>query len=89
MITLGNGKCECGRCICDLGWEGDSCNCNTRNSTCISPESDQVCSGFGTCNCGVCQCKPGNTGKFCEICYTCPNERYFIVILNFILNSHY
>lgn len=65
-----HGICECGRCLCRLGWTGDDCTCRTSNDTCIPPDGGEICSGRGTCICGACKCQEtgGNrySGKYCK-----------------------
>lgn len=65
-----HGKCDCGRCICENGWSGEACGCSSTNTTCIAPNSTDICSGNGNCNCGQCACNETEdgryTGTFCE-----------------------
>lgn len=60
------GQCRCGGCVCRPGYTGDSCDCPTETQTCISPDSDEICSGKGTCSCGRCRCNDGHKGMYCE-----------------------
>lgn len=76
LILSDHGKCDCGSCKCDVGWEGENCNCTTIKETCMSVASnDLLCSGRGYCHCGVCQCTtPGAYGATCDKCPTCPDS---------------
>ncbi|KAG7220635.1 hypothetical protein INR49_017889 [Caranx melampygus] len=69
-----HGRCSCGDCECEAGWEGENCNCTTRKDTCMS-SIGMLCSGRGNCECGVCHCtQPGAYGATCEKCPTCPDS---------------
>eukprot|EP00127_Corallochytrium_limacisporum_P006505 Clim_evm36s229 gene=Clim_evmTU36s229 len=61
--TVGSGTdSDCGLCVCEDGYEGVDCACNTGsgdNSECIDPDNGLVCSGRGTCVCGACECDVG------------------------------
>ncbi|CAH0556926.1 unnamed protein product [Brassicogethes aeneus] len=77
-LCSGNGKCECGQCKCDDGWTGETCECRSRNTTCIAPGDNKLCSGHGSCSCGQCICDVDDkrySGTFCEDCATCPSQR--------------
>lgn len=67
----GHGKCFEGKCVCNLDYKGDNCECTTLKDTCIAPGMLDECNGNGVCECGVCKCKEGYRGSFCEICKTC------------------
>lgn len=73
QLCGGRGKCDCGKCICDAGFEGSACQCRKSNNACIKGDSQTVCSGRGTCVCNVCQCRDGYTLPFCEECPGCPS----------------
>lgn len=60
------GQCRCGGCICRPGYVGTACDCPTDMQTCMSPDSDGICSGKGTCQCGRCQCSDGHKGMYCQ-----------------------
>ena len=68
----GNGQFECGKCVCDVGFKGECCDCDMETSStdgCIEPGSQRVCSGRGECICGKCSCNDGvnfDMGQFCE-----------------------
>lgn len=68
MICNNHGTCNCGKCSCHEGWEGENCECSKSLTNCISPDSAQVCSNHGKCICGqACDCDKGFYGTFCEI----------------------
>ncbi|XP_065364687.1 integrin beta-PS-like [Calliphora vicina] len=73
-----HGVCECGSCVCKLGWTGAACDCRVSNETCIPPNDGKICSGNGVCECGACKCratKDGRySGQFCEKCSTCASR---------------
>lgn len=70
-VCSGNGKCDCGECVCHSGWIGEYCNCSTSTGACESADGS-VCSGRGKCICGKCECSvPGASGDKCEKCPTC------------------
>ncbi|XP_060700363.1 integrin beta-4 isoform X2 [Hemiscyllium ocellatum] len=75
----GNGDFVCGQCVCKDNWQGDTCDCDTRNQdgtevkACKNPlDNSQICSGRGDCYCGVCYCHPSEyhlerfEGKYCQ-----------------------
>ncbi|ESO84518.1 hypothetical protein LOTGIDRAFT_196574 [Lottia gigantea] len=67
------GTFECGICNCDVGREGDRCQCSEidviegRNvDPCVSNKTTVKCMGRGECKCGLCSCELGYTGRYCE-----------------------
>ncbi|OCT95911.1 integrin beta-7 [Xenopus laevis] len=60
----GHGRCECGRCACDIYFRGDLCQCD--DTSCERYEG-QLCGGItrGVCNCGTCNCTDGYKGSDC------------------------
>ncbi|KAG7198720.1 hypothetical protein KM043_001711 [Ampulex compressa] len=71
----GHGSNECGLCKCDVGWSGESCDCDVSSPEdnglqCIARNSTDVCSNRGECVCGACSCDAGYKGQFCE-CSPC------------------
>ncbi|XP_066138889.1 integrin beta-PS-like [Euwallacea fornicatus] len=75
----GKGTCDCGTCRCNNGWTGPGCDCNTDQSQCMAPKTNELCSGHGNCVCGHCQCYTEGderySGKYCERCTNCPEQR--------------
>ncbi|KAI1278772.1 Integrin beta-PS [Halotydeus destructor] len=72
------GQCCDGHCQCQEGWTGESCDCTTNTTECISPNG-QICSGHGRCECGKCKCSQDEetgiyAGTFCEQCLTCAGK---------------
>uniref|UniRef100_H3AZC6 Integrin beta n=1 Tax=Latimeria chalumnae TaxID=7897 RepID=H3AZC6_LATCH len=49
------GTCFMGKCDCNSGWKGESCECATANTTCIDSNGG-ICNGRGKCVCGKCEC---------------------------------
>uniref|UniRef100_A0AAQ5WX85 Integrin beta n=1 Tax=Amphiprion ocellaris TaxID=80972 RepID=A0AAQ5WX85_AMPOC len=73
-ICGGNGRCECGKCICDPLWTGESCECSMDTTSCLA-KNQQVCNGRGFCECGACRCTdPKFSGPTCEECPFCPGR---------------
>lgn len=64
--------CDCGKCQCMPEFTGETCECSTQQTNCISPDSNmsndggKVCSGHGSCKCNQCECEEKYFGKFCE-----------------------
>ncbi|OCT62976.1 integrin beta-4 isoform X1 [Xenopus laevis] len=65
------GRCHMGSCVCDAGWEGESCQCPTSNQTCLD-RNGGLCSNRGKCVCGRCQCDIVSqyTDATCEFSYS-------------------
>nr|CAD7453236.1 unnamed protein product [Timema tahoe] len=76
-----HGHCNCGRCVCQPGWTGPSCNCKDTNIGCTPPGGLPVCNGRGTCECGACNCTATTPeghlyrGRYCDDCSTCEGKR--------------
>jgi protocadherin alpha len=83
----GNGTLVCNACICDSGYYGRHCECDSRNlntedydAACRRPNSTLICEGRGQCVCGECVCgkvagksELQYSGKYCECnTYACP-----------------
>jgi len=67
MDCSNRGKCENGKCSCQVGYGGEACEKR------ICPGVDQPCSGHGECNevTGKCFCKLPWEGRLCNVsnCY--------------------
>jgi hypothetical protein len=59
------GLCLLGRCYCDLGFQGPSCEEK------IDIPCPDDCSGFGQCSFGKCFCQPGFAGAACDKIIPC------------------
>ena len=64
-----HGVCTNGKCYCQPGWSGDTC----QNQANANPCADN-CSNHGVCKNGKCYCHPGFTGQNCEQQLACPNN---------------
>lgn len=64
----GNGTFECSTCVCDLGYQGPNCGCQTGGvlTLCRPNVFVEECSGNGQCTCGKCKCDEGFVGDFCS-----------------------
>ena len=63
----GNGKCDRGRCLCSIGFEGADCS---KKSTCPND-----CNKHGVCSVGgTCLCEPGYAGEACEYSPGCGDK---------------
>lgn len=65
----GHGKCKCGKCECDQGYEGPACDCVKSDKDCMTDEG--VCHERGKCECNVCKCERGYSGAKCKTCSSC------------------
>ncbi|XP_023600537.1 LOW QUALITY PROTEIN: integrin beta-4 [Myotis lucifugus] len=71
LLSADRGRCSMGRCECEPGWTGLSCDCPLSNATCIDSNGG-VCNGRGHCECGRCHCNQQSlyTDTTCEINYS-------------------
>lgn len=79
----GIGECNCGICECPAGFSGETCECSTMETNCMSPDTNgtnKVCSGHGACKCNECLCDDPYFGKFCE---SSPGNEAFNSLCNF------
>ena len=69
----GQGFCHNGRCFCEPGFAGVSCqNVDCGGTSCQN--NGQACSGHGTCLNGGCYCHPGYSGAKCEVAASCASN---------------
>ncbi|XP_048362575.1 integrin beta-2-like [Sphaerodactylus townsendi] len=66
------GHCDCGKCKCNLGFEGSACHCRSTTDGC-KIDKGSVCSGRGKCECNTCLCRNGYQRPFCKECPGCPS----------------
>lgn len=66
----GNGRCECGRCVCNSEWIDSACSCSMETTSCMA-KNQMLCNGRGVCECGKCDCIPPYVGATCEECSDC------------------
>ncbi|XP_017094933.3 integrin beta-nu isoform X1 [Drosophila bipectinata] len=57
LVCSNHGDCDCGSCLCDLGYTGDFCECRE----CIDCDLERA-----DCYCGQCVCKWGWSGTRCN-----------------------
>lgn len=68
----GHGRCKCGKCECDEGYEGSACHCKVSEDGCFK-FNNTVCYGRGRCKCNRCECLEGYQRPHCKTCLGCPN----------------
>lgn len=61
-VRAGNGRCKCSKCMCNVGFSGQRCECQTDNSTCIDPVSNVSFCFSSCCKCSyhsinLCECE--------------------------------
>lgn len=67
----GRGKCNNGKCVCNIMWTGEDCT---------TKRCPFDCSGHGKCNNGTCICAPGYLRPACNkspmpgSCHTCADK---------------
>ncbi|XP_067404901.1 integrin beta-2 [Emydura macquarii macquarii] len=66
------GRCDCGVCKCNAGFEGSACQCMKSTDGCVNPKGNE-CSLRGRCQCNMCQCNSGYQPPFCQECPGCPS----------------
>ena len=54
----GHGVCDCGQCMCDIGWGTEDCSCS------LMPCPND-CNERGNCSCSVCECEEPYRGEDC------------------------
>ncbi|XP_041363436.1 integrin beta-1-B-like [Gigantopelta aegis] len=64
------GRCECGTCICNEGYDGSGCSFQLPPQSCKA-ENGRTCNDRGVCTDGVCRCFPPYWGPTCEDCSWC------------------
>ncbi|XP_015275238.1 PREDICTED: integrin beta-2 [Gekko japonicus] len=64
------GRCDCGKCKCNPGFEGSACHCRSTTDGCVNLKGN-VCSGRGRCECNTCRCQHGYQLPFCQECPGC------------------
>ncbi|KAL8173210.1 UNVERIFIED_CONTAM: Integrin beta-2, partial [Gekko kuhli] len=64
------GRCDCGKCKCNPGFEGSACHCRSTTDGCVNLKGN-VCSGRGKCECNTCRCQHGYQLPFCQECPGC------------------
>ncbi|KAL3832477.1 hypothetical protein ACJMK2_024117 [Sinanodonta woodiana] len=69
QICSSSGKCQCGKCLCNPGFRGNYCQCNSEK--CPKDVNGIVCGGHGRCDCEACQCDRGYSGSSCD----CPESQ--------------
>ncbi|EMP26993.1 Integrin beta-2, partial [Chelonia mydas] len=57
------GRCDCGECKCNAGFEGSACQCKKSTDGCVNVRGN-VCSGRGSCV----ECKAFESGPFQKNC---------------------
>ncbi|KAL3832478.1 hypothetical protein ACJMK2_024118 [Sinanodonta woodiana] len=67
-ICSSNGKCQCGECVCNNGFQGRYCQC--KSDKCPRDVNGLECGGHGRCECEECQCESGYSGHSCD----CPDS---------------
>ena len=83
----GRGSNQCGICVCNPGFSGQSCECDANDvpnaedpkSQCRDPDHPNVvCNGRGSCLCGICFCDdaPDVRCVVFFICYIFPHFVY-------------
>ncbi|KAK3603663.1 hypothetical protein CHS0354_017383 [Potamilus streckersoni] len=67
-ICSSSGKCQCGKCVCNHGFKGLYCQCNSEK--CPKGMNGLACGGHGRCDCESCHCDRGYSGTNCD----CPDS---------------
>ncbi|XP_063916638.1 integrin beta-nu-like isoform X2 [Zophobas morio] len=78
--TCDHGEFNCGDCLCEEGWTGDTCSeqCINNQNMCRYVDNNNItsltCSGRGNCICSKCNCQSKRyQGEFCE--WECPYDK--------------